>query len=108
MDRLTEIVKYEVDQYNEPCFNCESYAALDDEHKVYVVYSTIAQQIDLDHTSIVIAAHIRGDLVIIDHDSTNRPLVDALVQAGIPREKIILAYDGEAIPNETIYEQTVS
>jgi hypothetical protein len=27
----------------------------------------------------------------------DRPLVDALIQAGIPREKIVLAYLGEAV-----------
>jgi hypothetical protein len=29
---------------------------------------------------------------------TNKKLVDALVQAGIPRQQIILAYAGESIP----------
>lgn len=30
----------------------------------------------------------------------NKPLVEALVQAGIPREKIVLAYAGEPVPQE--------
>lgn len=28
----------------------------------------------------------------------NKPLVDALMQAGIPRAQIILGYAGEAVP----------
>src|ERR1700712_5473891 len=38
---------------------------------------------------------IEGDYVIIEHDMNDKPLVDALVQAGIPRSQIILAYAGE-------------
>jgi hypothetical protein len=30
--------------------------------------------------------------------SPNKPLVDALVDAGVPRAQIILAYAGEAVP----------
>jgi hypothetical protein len=33
--------------------------------------------------------------IIIDHDANNKSLVDALEQAGIPREQIVLAYAGE-------------
>lgn len=31
-------------------------------------------------------------------DMNNQPPVDALVQAGLPRERIILAYAGEPVP----------
>lgn len=47
---------------------------------------------------IMVMAHVEGDTVIIDEDLTDRPLVDALVRAGIPREKIVLAYAGEPLP----------
>jgi KaiC/GvpD/RAD55 family RecA-like ATPase len=36
--------------------------------------------------------------VIIEEDRTDRPLVDELIAAGIPRERIVLAYIGEAPP----------
>jgi XisI protein len=38
------------------------------------------------------------DLIIIERDINSKPLVDALVQAGISREQIILAYAGEFVP----------
>jgi hypothetical protein len=38
------------------------------------------------------------DTVIIEHDTTDRPLWKELVRAGIPREQIILAYAGEEAP----------
>ncbi|MCC7449514.1 MAG: XisI protein [Anaerolineae bacterium] len=48
--------------------------------------------------SISLAARVLPDFLIIEHDTNNKPLVDALVQAGIPRKKIILAYAGESVP----------
>ena len=34
-------------------------------------------------------------LIVIEGDMNDKPLVDALLQAGVPREKIVLAYAGE-------------
>lgn len=35
-------------------------------------------------------------MIWIDEDMNDKPLVDALVQAGVPRERIVLAYAGES------------
>lgn len=43
-------------------------------------------------------AHIQGDKIIIDLDINDKMLVDALLQAGVPRDQIVLAYAGESIP----------
>ncbi len=37
------------------------------------------------------------DFVVIEHDIHDRPLWQALVRAGVPREKIVLAYVGETL-----------
>ncbi len=50
------------------------------------------------HANLSLAVRVLQGLVMIEHDINNKPLVDALVQAGIPREKIILAYAGEPMP----------
>jgi hypothetical protein len=42
---------------------------------------------------------IVGDKIIIEEDRNSDPLYEALMQAGIPREQIVLAYTGEAIPD---------
>ncbi|HRF95980.1 MAG TPA: element excision factor XisI family protein, partial [Aggregatilineales bacterium] len=47
---------------------------------------------------VVVSAQIHQDTIIIDADTTDRPLYEALMGAGIPREKIILAYAGEKLP----------
>jgi hypothetical protein len=46
-------------------------------------------------TSVVI--QLVDGFVIVEHDDNDKPVVDALVQAGIPREQIILAYAGENV-----------
>jgi hypothetical protein len=44
-----------------------------------------------------------GDYVVIEEDSTDKPLVDALMVNGdVPREKIVLAYRGEVLPDNGI------
>jgi len=50
------------------------------------------------HADLSLAVRLLPDFVIIEHDINSKPLVNALVQAGIPREKIILAYAGEVVP----------
>ena len=44
-----------------------------------------------------LAAHIAEGQVVIDHDINDRPLVDALIAAGVPRAQIVLAYAGESV-----------
>jgi hypothetical protein len=48
---------------------------------------------------VVVSAQIQQDIIVIDADTTDRPLYEALMSAGIPREKIILAYAGEKLPS---------
>jgi hypothetical protein len=47
-------------------------------------------------TSLIV--HLENNAIIIEHDINNRPLVEALVEAGISRKQIILAYAGEPVP----------
>ena len=51
-------------------------------------------------TSTALFARIVGETIIIESDNTNKPLVDTLVDAGVPRSQIVLAYAGEAVPEE--------
>ena len=38
-----------------------------------------------------------GDTIVVECGLNDKPLVDALVQAGVPREQIVLVYAGESI-----------
>lgn len=51
-------------------------------------------------TSLIVS--LTGEYIVVERDMNNKPLVDALVQAGIPREQIILAYAGEPVPDNVI------
>lgn len=44
---------------------------------------------------IMVMTRIEGDHVIVEADTTDRPLDEALMNAGIPRNQIVLAYSGE-------------
>jgi hypothetical protein len=75
-------------------------------------YSVLASTPDQNFLTVVSVANVRGqhltttslivhietDKIIIEQDINNKPLVDALTQAGIPRSQIILAYAGEPVP----------
>lgn len=50
-------------------------------------------------TFTALIVQIIADTIIIEEDRNSKPLVDALMQAGIPRENIILAYAGEKVPD---------
>ncbi|MBV9281417.1 MAG: XisI protein [Chloroflexi bacterium] len=45
-------------------------------------------------TSLV--ARIADGHIVIEHDINDKPVADALVAAGVPRQQIILAYAGES------------
>jgi hypothetical protein len=55
--------------------------------------TSIATLDDERFINVGLVVRLDGDHIIIEHDNNNKPLVDALVQAGIPREKIVTAYD---------------
>lgn len=44
-----------------------------------------------------VLARVENDMIIIERDMNDKQVVDALVQNGIPRNKIILAYAGETL-----------
>jgi hypothetical protein len=40
---------------------------------------------------------IVDERIIIERDINNKPLIDALIQAHVPRQQIVLAYAGEPV-----------
>lgn len=105
MDSLNEIVREEVRKYAAQGRggNILLFSILDEAHQTYAVnavdYPTRKQV-----AGVVVLARIVGDQVVIEEDATDRPLVDALMQRGIPRSQIVLAYEGEPIPDAALYE----
>ena len=97
MDRLKEILLQELEQYAGEALNGYLYLTKDDTETVFAVVS-IARIREKRVVEAGVVVKLEANLIIIERDISNKPLVDALVQNGIPREQIILAYAGEAIP----------
>lgn len=74
------------------------FAILDDEQNIYAV-NAVDYPDRQDVAGVVILARLVGNIIVIEEDMTDKKLVHALMQRGIPRDQIVLAYDGEAIPD---------
>ncbi len=74
-------------------------------------YSYLTQNMDGDVFTVVYIGKYEGETsvdtgllvrimsnrVVILHDQNDKQLVDALMQAGVPRDQIVLAYAGESV-----------
>jgi len=97
MDRLTRLLIEVLEGYTGSAVNGYSYLTSSTDQRHFVVTSIgTVQGKRIVNTGIVV--HLSQDTIIIDSDINNKPLVDALVQAGISRTQIILAYEGEPVP----------
>lgn len=90
-------IEVEIEAYAKPGFNGWGYMVKSADSQVYGVLD-ISIQNKQRHADASLIVRFENDLIIIELDMNSKPLVDALVQAGIPREQIILAYAGEPIP----------
>ena len=99
---LAEITSREVERYAGHMAKAALYALLDEKRKRYGV--VIVPENDSDRPAYVaVMARIVDDYVVIDEDGTvDKPLYQALmVNGGVPREKIVLAYKGEKLPEQS-------
>jgi hypothetical protein len=102
MDRIVDfahLVQQEVEWYVGPLYKGVLYPIADHERQTYAVVA-IPDKSNIFEPGIVMMARILGESVVIDIDTSDRPLVNALVEAGIPRDKIVLAYAGDNIEGE--------
>ncbi|SRR5258708_24285456 len=91
MASLASIVKEVVFSYASSGLNLRTYALSDEEQKIYAV-NVVDWPERHRPAAVVVLARVEGEQVIIEEDLTDRPLVEALVSAGISREQIILKY----------------
>lgn len=92
---LMAITRAEVQKYAAFSHTSKLYSVLDDEQKIYAVI-TVPHLPRPWPSRVVIMAQVVDDKVVVIEDVSDKPLVDALmVNAGVPREKIVLAYRGE-------------
>lgn len=100
MDKALELettVQREVESYARPVLFGTSYAISDPARQRYtvLVFPDSSRKFP---AGIVVMARVVDDTVVIEHDTTDRPLWKELIDAGIPREQIVLTYAGEKAP----------
>lgn len=95
MATLKQTVHQVVSEYAKDGLNCISYLTQNNDGSLLTVVDIENKPHDMDVSLVV---RILGEQIVIERDLNNKPAVDALVQAGIDRKDIILAYAGEAVP----------
>jgi hypothetical protein len=81
-------------------FDLKMYFVSNDDDGVYGVV-VVDTPVRKQPAGVVVLARVLGDKVVIEEDLTDRPLYQALMRQGIPRERLILAYVGEPLPDLT-------
>lgn len=93
MDRLIDIktiVQHEVAEYAAESPNSTAYYVENLTDLVFAVL--VVPDRNPQKSTIMVMARIEGENVVIETDKTDRPLSEALLQAGIPQGQIVLAY----------------
>jgi hypothetical protein len=97
---LASIVQNVVEDYADgEWFKADAYAVCDNVRQIYVAVVVPRQDYPLKlKAGVVVMARVVGDVVIVEHDTTDQPFYQELMRQGIPREKIVLTYAGEQAP----------
>jgi hypothetical protein len=96
---LADITRREVNLYAAYSPLATMYRVADEEQQIYAVI-IIEDDPEQRPAWVVVMAQVVGDCIVILEDRTDKPLVDALmINGGVPRDKIVLAYRGESLPD---------
>ncbi len=98
MDTLKETVHKAVAGYARKGLNSVSYVTHSDDDSILSVVTVPSAKLP---AFVSLLVRVVGNLVIIERDQNDKPLVDALIQMGLTRSQIVLAYAGEFAPELT-------
>ncbi len=96
MDTLREALGQAMVGYAGEALNGYSYLTSSVDHQVFAVVS-IARLRDQRIVDASLIARIVNESIVIEQDINDKLLVDALIAAGVPRARIVLAYAGETV-----------
>lgn len=91
VDTLCDVLR----GYAGRALNGYSYLTSSADRRVFAIVS-IGHVRDRQIADTGLIVRLVGDSIVIERDINDKPLVEALVAAGIPRDRIILAYAGES------------
>jgi hypothetical protein len=97
MDALRDIVRRELEGYAGQAANGHSYLTTNSDQRHFVLTS-IGDVRGVRVANATIIVQVIGETVVVERDMFDPPLVEALLQAGLPRAQIVLAYAGEPVP----------
>ena len=98
VEQLHDILRKEMDWYAGLSDDSKAFFIEDISRKQYVV-TGIMNEPGPNHSYIIVQARIVDGYVVVDEDTVwDKNLWKALVAAGVPREQIVLAYQGESVP----------
>ncbi len=100
MENLREMVHSIVSSYAAEPLNGKSYLTMNDTEDVFAVI-TVAKDQKKHIADAGLIVRLEGDFVIVEQDLNSKIVLEALLQAGIPREKIVLTYAGESLEQAT-------
>jgi hypothetical protein len=98
VDTLHELVQKVVEGYAVKGVNFDAYLTISLDGNLWTVVDIATDPAGRRFTATSLIVRLARDRVVIEHDDNDKPLVDALLRAGIPRQNIILAYRGEPAP----------
>jgi hypothetical protein len=104
MDTLKQIVREVISGYAGKVLNGYSYLTQSLDGDVYTVVD-VAQVKGKHISGVSLVVRIVGDKVVVERDQNDKLVVYALVQVGIARRDIILAYAGEPVLEMTKWIQ---
>jgi hypothetical protein len=92
---LKTLLKEEIAWYAAGGTNLRTFLLSNEDEAVYAV-NIVDSPKRHQMAGVVVLARLQGDQIIIEEDSTDKPLYKRLMERGIPREQLILTYAGES------------
>ena len=96
MDRLIDTLRNVLESYTGDALNGYSYLTESKDGKAFTVVS-VGYLPDKRIVDAGLIVRLVGTRIIIERDVNDKPLVEALLAANIPRQQIVLAYAGEPV-----------
>ena len=95
MATLKDTLEHVLMGYAGKALNGCSYLTGSADRQVFAIVS-VGQVRDQHIVDTGLVVRLVNDRIVVERDVNDKPLVDALVQAGVPRGQIVLAYAGES------------
>ena len=95
MDNMKDTFRKVIGGYAGKALNGYSYLTTSPDETVFTVIA-VGKIRGERFVNVGLVVRLIGERIVVERDVNEKPLVDALMQAGIPQSQIVLAYGGEA------------